>query len=157
MKKWILPLVIILCMPLLLSCVASPQTVTLTTTKVITSAPTITVKTTRTVTITTTPVITTPAIPQAVGSVLEFKGNYLAGGGGDGYWDYFITARVQNLTVDGIITVFAEITPKDMVFEGKNLQSSRVYLRQGEEKTLTFHFWVKWPNEGFDYLVWCGS
>ncbi|MDO8577890.1 MAG: hypothetical protein Q7R50_01780, partial [Dehalococcoidales bacterium] len=53
-----------------------------------------------------------------------------------------ISAKVQNLGEDGVLTVFSEVTPKDSVMEGKNNQSIQVFLTKGEEKQLYFRFWI---------------
>jgi hypothetical protein len=87
------------------------------------------------------------------GSVLEFNGGYLDEPG-EGCWGYQITARVQNLAGDGTITFIAEIIPPDAVSDGRYKKSIEVYLRQGEEKQINFHFYVKWPTEGFKYVVY---
>ncbi|MBI4187059.1 MAG: hypothetical protein HY530_06090 [Chloroflexi bacterium] len=105
-------------------------------------------------TVTATATVTVPApTPKPKGSVLEYKGDYQNEQIEEGYWRLQVVARVQNLGDSGTITVFAQVRPQDQVYQGRNSTSTEVYLRQGEEKQLVFRFWVKWPNEGLEYLV----
>ena len=136
----------------------TPVAETVTTTSTSTTTQMVTMTTTVTATIETTATVTTTVTPTTMpkGSVLEFNGSftdsYTEQEGGR-YWGYIITARVQNVGDDGVITFMAEIDQWEYVFGGRNTKYIEVYLRQGEEKQLSFNFEVLYPNEGFQFSV----
>lgn len=101
------------------------------------------------------------AEPKPKGSVIEYDGRWVPNRQTDGYITFEITATVMNVGGDGTLTVGAEIiTDDEALVYGSHQQFTQIYLRQGQEKTLHFNFWLDtWapidaPSK-FSYRVWC--
>jgi hypothetical protein len=67
-----------------------------------------------------------------------------------------ISADIQNVGGDGALWINAEIAEKNLLMEGTGLQSLKVYLKQGEEKTYMFDFWLDWTKQS-SFSVWCSD
>jgi Carboxypeptidase regulatory-like domain len=67
-----------------------------------------------------------------------------------------IEATVQNVGGDGTLWVNVEINEKNLLMEGSGVQSIKVFLARGEEKTYKFNFWINWTKQS-SFSVWCSD
>ena len=86
-----------------------------------------------------------PNTPSPKGSVLEEDRVWVDEWYGD-YRKFQVTARVQNVGGDGVLTYNAYVAPKEAVYWGVNSRDVEVYLRQGEETVIRVDFLIK-PSE----------
>ena len=105
------------------------------------------------------PYATTAMVMTPKGSVLQQHVNQTNNSiteDGKAYVKTEIVARVTNVGENGNFFVNVRITPYDDVWEPiPNPQKTEVYLERGDEKEVTFIFWVKgWT---YSYRIWCSN
>ena len=100
---------------------------------------------------TTPPSYEPPVVPAPEGSIIDEE-HSLRGQMGD-YISMEVSILVQNVGDDGTITVYFEFQRTDML--EPQIQSKKIYLRQGEEKRLSFDYMVIMNIGGFTKRVWC--
>lgn len=88
--------------------------------------------------------------PSPKGSVIEKNAEWVRGEIYEGYNKLRITARVMNISDEGVIKITARIAEGDV--RELPSKSTELYLKKGEEKTITFDFWVKGK---FRWSVFC--
>jgi len=100
---------------------------------------------------TTTPPSYEPTVvPAPKGSIIDEDVSLRSQAGG--FINMEESALVQNIGNDGVITVYFEFQRCDMTEPQR--QSKQIYLRQGEEKRLSFDFTTK-LNCKYTKRVWC--
>ncbi len=77
------------------------------------------------------------------GSVIHHSGATGIIKGNNEYYSLFITATIMNVGGDGAITVLATVNPQERVRNGINQQQIKIFLKQGEEKEITFDFAIQ--------------
>jgi hypothetical protein len=92
------------------------------------------------------------------GSVLHYSNQWGENPSGQPtkYRQLHIEAVVQNVGGDGVLWVNVEIIEKELLMEGSGVQSKKVYMKQGEQKTYKFDFWVDATGKS-SYQVWCSN